>query len=97
MPENTSPRPDFLSKLGAHNAIHGVMATFSEMKKTARRIEKAYDARPPAQELISADEFLRIHYSDPTPDTAIAHIENPDECDHYPSVQRRLNRMLVSA
>lgn len=97
MHSNTSPRPDFLSKLGAYNAIHGIMVTFSEMKKTARRIERAYDARPESQELISADEFLRIHYSDPTPDTAIAHIENPEECDHYPSMQRRLNRALVSA
>lgn len=111
MPEIISTRPDFLSKLGAYNAIHGIMSTFSEMKKTARRIERAYDARPPAQELISADEFLRIHYSDKFADEAIACVMGEKDCrnceERHPyhsdapayqaSLQRRLNRALVSA
>lgn len=110
MPETTSPsRPDFLSKLGAYNAIHGIMSTFSEMKKTARRIEKAYDMRPTDQELISADEFLRIHYSDNVANEVIACVLGEKECrnceEHHPyhpdaaayqaSLQRRLNRELV--
>ena len=42
MPSKT----DYLHKLATYNEEHGITSTFSEMKKTARRIEKAYEVRP---------------------------------------------------
>ena len=38
------PSIDYLSKLATYNQDHGITATFSEMKKTARRIQKMHDA-----------------------------------------------------
>lgn len=97
MPENNQTHPDFLTELAKYNAINGVGATFSEMKKTARRIERAYNDRPAALAEITIHEYLRILYSDPTADTAIAHVENPDECDHHAFIEFRQSRKLVSA
>jgi hypothetical protein len=37
------PSIDYLSKLATYNEDHGITATFSEMKKTARRIQKMHD------------------------------------------------------
>lgn len=59
--------PDFLSKLSTYNAVHGVNATFSEMKKTARRIERAYNDRPDTS--VTADEYF-LDYQDPTGEDA---------------------------
>ncbi|GAP53832.1 hypothetical protein AHiyo6_03970 [Arthrobacter sp. Hiyo6] len=44
MPSNT----DYLSKLAAYNKDNGITATFSEMKKTARRMQKTHEAMPEA-------------------------------------------------
>lgn len=91
MPKN-SPKPNFLTELARYNAINGVQATFSEMKKTARRLERAFNDR--ADKAIEAAEFLALayekEYSDITGETAVAHVMNPKECDHHKSVERRL-------
>lgn len=89
MPSNTLTRPDFLTKLATYNAINGVNATFSEMKKTAARIAKAFDARPDPS--LTADEYF-LDYSDTTGETAVAHVMNPTECTHHESIQLRLDR-----
>ena len=61
MPSNT----DYLSKLATYNQKHGVTATFSEMKKTARRMQKLHDERGP----VDIDAFFLLH-SDPTGEEA---------------------------
>ncbi|MGP9488916.1 hypothetical protein CIK76_05085 [Glutamicibacter sp. BW80] len=91
MPKN-NPKPGFLTELARYNAINGVSSTFSEMKKTARRLERAFNDR--ADKAIEAAEFLALayekEYSDITGETAVAHVMNPKECDHHKSVERRL-------
>ncbi|GGJ59168.1 hypothetical protein [Glutamicibacter ardleyensis] len=91
MPKN-NPKPDFLTELARYNAINAVQATFSEMKKTARRLERAFNDR--ADKAVEAAEFLALayekEYSDITGETAVAHAMNPKECDHHKSVERRL-------
>lgn len=61
MPSNT----DYLSKLAAHNQKHGITATFSEMKKTARRMKKLDDERGP----VDIEAFFLLH-QDPTGEEA---------------------------
>lgn len=34
--------PNFINELAKHNAKHGITATFSELKKTARRMDRIY-------------------------------------------------------
>lgn len=91
MPKN-NPKPDFLTELARYNAVNGVKATFSEMKKTARRLERAFNDR--ADKAVEVAEFLALAYqrefTDPTGETAVAHVMNPNECDHHKSVERRL-------
>lgn len=84
--------PDFLTLLSAHNNQHGIRLTFSEMKKTARRIGKAYDARP--DQTVAAEDYF-LDYSDITGETAVAHVMNPTDCDHHASVTRRLQLAAV--
>ncbi|UUG70004.1 hypothetical protein SEA_ZUCKER_45 [Arthrobacter phage Zucker] len=67
MPSNT---PDYLSKLAAYNELHGITATFSEMKKTARRMQKIHDERGP----VDFDAFFLLH-ADPTGETAAANVD----------------------
>lgn len=91
MPKINS-NPDFLTELARYNAINGVAATFSEMKKTARRLERAFNDR--LDKAVEVSEFLALaydkEYSDTTGETAVAHVMNPKECDHHKSVERRL-------
>ena len=61
MPSNT----DYLSKLATYNAKHGITATFSEMKKTARRMQKLHDEQGP----VDVEAFFLLH-SDPTGEEA---------------------------
>lgn len=61
MPSNT----DYLSELAKYNAKNGITATFSEMKKTARRMQKLDDERGP----IDVEAFFLLH-SDPTGEEA---------------------------
>jgi hypothetical protein len=65
MPSNT----DYLSKLATYNEFHGITATFSEMKKTARRMQKLHDERGP----VDLDAFFLLH-SDPTGEEATANV-----------------------
>lgn len=65
MPSNT----DYLSKLAIYNQSHGITATFSEMKKTARRMQKLHDERGP----IDLDAFFLLH-SDPVGEEAVANV-----------------------
>lgn len=65
MPSNT----DYLSKLAAYNVMNGITATFSEMKKTARRMQKLHDERGP----VDLDVFFLLH-SDPTGETAVENV-----------------------
>lgn len=61
MPSNT----DYLSKLAAYNVMNGITATFSEMKKTARRMQKLADEQGP----LDVEAFFLLH-SDPTGEEA---------------------------
>ena len=61
MPSNT----DYLSKLATYNQQHGITATFSEMKKTARRMQKLHDERGP----VDVEAFFLLH-ADPTGEEA---------------------------
>ena len=61
MPKST----DYLSELARYNQENGVTATFSEMKKTARRIQKLHDERGP----VDLDAFFLLH-ADPTGEEA---------------------------
>jgi acid phosphatase class B len=65
MPKNT----DYLSKLATYNAHHGITATFSEMKKTARRMQKLHDERGP----VDIEAFFLLH-SDPTGEEAVQNV-----------------------
>jgi hypothetical protein len=66
MPSNT----DYLSKLATYNQEHGITATFSEMKKTARRMQKLHDERGS----VDLDAFFLLH-SDPTGEEAAANVD----------------------
>jgi len=48
MPKNT----DYLSELARYNAEHGITATFSEMKKTARRIGRIAEENEAARNAV---------------------------------------------
>lgn len=61
MPSNT----DYLTMLATYNQDNGITATFSEMKKTARRMQKLADERGP----IDVEAFFLLH-SDPTGEEA---------------------------
>lgn len=62
MPKNR----DYLSELAAYNTRNGITATFSEMKKTARRIAKLDADRADG---IDLDAFFLLH-ADPTGEDA---------------------------
>lgn len=85
--------PNFLHDLATYNNKHGITATHSEMKKTARRLERAFNDR--ADQSIEAAEFLALAYfrkfSDRTGEEAVAHVMNPESCTHHTSVQRRIH------
>jgi len=59
------PSNDYLSKLATYNQSHGITATFSEMKKTARRMQKLADEQGP----VDVEAFFLLH-SDPTGEEA---------------------------
>jgi hypothetical protein len=61
MPSNT----DYLTRLANYNAENGIHATFSEMKKTARRMQKLHDELGPEV----AEAFFLLH-ADPTGEQA---------------------------
>lgn len=78
MPKN------YLNELAAYNQRKGITATFSEMKKTARRIEKLDAERG---EPVNLDEYF-LDYQDPTGEEAAENVDT--ERAHSASVKRRL-------
>lgn len=67
MPSST----DYLSKLAHYNQQHGITATFSEMKKTARRIQKIDIERGSPVDL---EEYF-LDYKDPTGEEAAENVD----------------------
>jgi ABC-type Zn uptake system ZnuABC Zn-binding protein ZnuA len=59
------PSTDYLSLLATYNQDNGITATFSEMKKTARRMQKLADEQGP----VAVEAFFLLH-SDPTGEEA---------------------------
>jgi acid phosphatase class B len=82
MPSNT----DYLSKLAHYNQDHGITATFSEMKKTARRMQKLHDERGP----VDLDAFFLLH-SDPTGEEATDNVMAERAKQNHTNASRRLN------
>lgn len=70
MPSNT----DYLSKLAHYNAERGITATFSELKKTSRRIQKLHESMPDGWRLTVEDYFRQI--ADPTGEEATDNVMN---------------------
>jgi acid phosphatase class B len=81
MPENT----DYLSKLAAYNVMNGITATFSEMKKTARRIQKLHDERGP----VDIEAFFLLH-SDPTGEEATDNVMAERAAQNQANAARRV-------
>lgn len=82
------PKISYLSELAAYNERNGITATFSEMKKTARRIETLHESMPEGWRLTVEDYFRQV--SDPTGELATDNVMN--ERAHHESVMRRLER-----
>jgi acid phosphatase class B len=82
MPKNT----DYLSKIAAYNVMNGITATFSEMKKTARRMQKLDEERG---ERIDIDAFFLLH-SDPTGEEAVANVLAERAAQNKANAERRL-------
>jgi len=70
MPSNT----DYLSKLATYNQSHGITATFSEMKKTARRMQTLHESMPEGWRLTVEDYFRQV--ADPTGEEATSNVMN---------------------
>jgi len=84
MPKNT----DYLSMLATYNQSHGITATFSEMKKTARRIEKHHASMPEGWRLTVEDYFRQV--SDPTGEEATDNVMNERAERNAANAARRL-------
>jgi len=82
MPKNR----DYLSELASYNTRHGITATFSEMKKTARRIAKLDTERAP----IDLDAFFLLH-SDPTGEEATDNVMAERAKQNHSAAHRRLS------
>jgi hypothetical protein len=81
MPSNT----DYLSKLATYNQHHGITATFSEMKKTARRMQKLHDERGP----VDVEAFFLLH-ADPTGEEATDNVMAEHAAQNKTNAARRL-------
>lgn len=81
MPSNT----DYLSRLADYNASHGIHATFSEMKKTARRMQKLHDDLGPEV----AEAFFLLH-QDPTGEEATDNVMAERAAQNKTNAARRL-------
>lgn len=93
--------PDFITLLSSHNAKHGIRLTFSELKKTARRIERTYNERPEEQRKLTKDEYFRLDHADPTADEAVACVDGDDPChhahEHHPNHAKAARRVAGKA
>ncbi|NWL34474.1 hypothetical protein [Paenarthrobacter nitroguajacolicus] len=70
MPSNT----DYLHKLAHYNKQHGITATFSEMKKTARRIERICKENEEARNAVDPLAYVLQHW-DPTGEEASENVD----------------------
>ena len=68
MPKNT----DYLSMLATYNEENDITSSFSEMKKTARRMQKLHESMPDGWRLTVEDYFRQV--SDPTGEEATDHV-----------------------
>jgi len=84
MPSNT----DYLSKLATYNQSHGITATFSEMKKTARRMQSLHDSMPEGWRLTVEDYFRQV--SDRTGEEATDNVMNERAEQNAANAARRL-------
>jgi ABC-type Zn uptake system ZnuABC Zn-binding protein ZnuA len=82
MPSNT----DYLSELAKYNAKNGITATFSEMKKTAKRIQKLADERGP----LDVEAFFLLH-ADPTGEEATDNVMAERAAHNQTNAARRLS------
>lgn len=81
MPSN----PDYLSKLATYNQQNGITATFSEMKKTARRMQKLHDELRPDD----VEAFFLLH-ADPTGETAAENVDAERAAQNQANAARRV-------
>ena len=81
MPSKT----DYLSELARYNQENGITATFSEMKKTARRMQKLHDERGP----VDLDAFFLLH-ADPTGEEATDNVMAERAKQNQANAARRL-------
>lgn len=82
------PSTDYLSMLATYNQENGITATFSEMKKTARRIQKAHESMPESWRLTVEDYFRQV--SDPTGEEATDNVMNERAKQNATNAARRL-------
>lgn len=79
------PSIDYLSQLATYNQKHGITATFSEMKKTARRMEKLHDEQGP----VDVEAFFLLH-SDPTGEEASENVDAERAAQNATNAARRV-------
>jgi hypothetical protein len=84
MPSNA----DYLSKLAHYNTKHSITATFSEMKKTARRMQKLDAEGGP----VDLDAYF-LDYQDPTGEEAA---DNADAERNAAAAARRTKEKAAS-
>ena len=84
MPSNT----DYLSKLATYNQERGITSTFSEMKKTARRMQKLHETMPEGWRLTVEDYFRLV--SDPVGEEATDNVMNERQRTNHANAARRL-------
>lgn len=80
MPKST----DYLSRIATYNQKHGITATFSEMKKTARRMQKLHDELAPDD----VEAFFLLH-SDPTGEEAATNVDAERAAHNHTNAARR--------
>lgn len=78
------PKINYLNELAAYNQRHGITATFSEMKKTARRLDKLAAEQEQPVDI----EAYFLDYSDEVGEEATDNVMT--ERAHHASIVRRL-------
>ena len=83
------PSHNFMNLLATHNAEHDIHLTFSELKKTSRRIEKAFNERPDK----SVDPYAYVlQYRDDTGEGATDGYDTERERNRVAAAQRIARR-----
>lgn len=77
--------PNFMHLLAQHNNKHGITATHSELKKTARRMAKAYESRP--DKTIDPYAYV-LDYQDPVGEEAADNVDTERETNHHNAARR---------